>query len=129
MVVRYAARINGLDALALTKLDVLDGLDELKICTGYRIGGRVVSEFPADLAASDRREAVYDTLPGWQEPTRGARDFDELPDAARRYGPKRRSSAERTWRPKLWTLIVVCKRHRRTRAPTTGRRPDAREAR
>jgi adenylosuccinate synthase len=85
VVVRYAARINGLDALALTKLDVLDGLDELKICTGYRIGGRTVSEFPADLAASDRCEAIYETLPGWNEPTRGARDFDELPDAARRY--------------------------------------------
>jgi len=85
VVVRYAARINGLDALALTKLDVLDGLDELKICTGYRIGGRTVSEFPADLAASDPREAIYETLPGWKEPTRGARDFDELPDAARRY--------------------------------------------
>jgi adenylosuccinate synthase len=85
VVVRYAARINGLDALALTKLDVLDGLDELKICTSYRIGGRTVSEFPADLAASDRCEAIYETLPGWKEPTRGARDFDELPDAARRY--------------------------------------------
>ena len=85
VVVRYAARINGLDALALTKLDVLDGLDELKICTGYRIGGRMVSEFPADLAMSDQSEALYETLPGWKEPTRGARDFDELPDAARRY--------------------------------------------
>ena len=85
VVVRYAARINGLDALALTKLDVLDGLDELKICTGYRIGGRTVSEFPADLAASDQIEAIYETLPGWKEPTRGARDFDELPDTARRY--------------------------------------------
>ena len=85
VVVRYAARINGLDALALTKLDVLDGLDELKICTGYRIGGRTVSEFPADLAASDQSEAIYETLPGWKEPTRGARDFDELPAAAQRY--------------------------------------------
>jgi adenylosuccinate synthase len=85
VVVRYAARINGLDALALTKLDVLDGLDELQICTGYRIAGRTVTEFPADLAAADRREAVYETLPGWKEPTRGARDFDELPEAAQRY--------------------------------------------
>ena len=84
VVVRYSARVNGLDALALTKLDVLDGLDELKICTGYRIDGRTVTEFPADLAAGSY-EAVYDTLPGWKEPTRGARDFDELPLEARNY--------------------------------------------
>ena len=83
-VVRYAARINGLDALALTKLDVLDGLDELKVCTGYRLNGRLVTEFPADLGAGTY-EAVYETLPGWKEPTRGARDFDELPPEARRY--------------------------------------------
>ena len=83
-VVRYAARINGLDALALTKLDVLDGLDELKICTGYRVNGRLVAEFPADLGAGTY-DAVYETLPGWKEPTRGARDFDELPPEARRY--------------------------------------------
>jgi adenylosuccinate synthase len=84
VVVRYSARVNGLDALALTKLDVLDGLDELKICTAYRIGGRIVSEFPANLAA-DSYEAIYETLPGWKEPTRGARDFGELPVEARNY--------------------------------------------
>ena len=60
VVVRYAARINGLDALALTKLDVLDGLDELKICTGYRMGGRIVTEFPADLAAAPSRSDLRD---------------------------------------------------------------------
>ena len=85
VVVRYAARINGLDALALTKLDVLDGLDEVKICTGYRVGDRIVTEFPADLASVGAYEAVYESLPGWKEPTRGARDFDELPSEARNY--------------------------------------------
>jgi adenylosuccinate synthase len=85
VVVRYSARINGLDALAVTKLDVLDGLDELKICTGYRIGGRDVREFPADLSNAGPVEAIYETLPGWHEPTRGARDFDELPQEARQY--------------------------------------------
>ena len=84
VVVRYSARINGLDALALTKLDVLDGLDELRICTGYRIGGRVVTEFPANFSGHSY-EPVYETLPGWKEPTRGARDYDELPDTARAY--------------------------------------------
>jgi adenylosuccinate synthase len=85
VVVRYAARINGLDALALTKLDVLDGLDAVKICTGYRIGERSVTEFPADLASAARCEAIYETLPGWKEPTRGARDFNDLPAEARSY--------------------------------------------
>lgn len=84
VVVRYAARINGLDALALTKLDVLDGLDELRICTAYRVDGRLVTEMPADLAGG-RYEPVYETLPGWTTPTRGLRDFDALPREARRY--------------------------------------------
>jgi adenylosuccinate synthase len=85
VVVRYAARINGLDALALTKLDVLDGLDELKICTAYRIADRIVTEFPPDLGSAASWEPVYETLPGWNEPTRGARSFDELPAEARNY--------------------------------------------
>ena len=85
VVVRYAARINGIDALALTKLDVLDGLDEVHICTAYRFGDRTVTEFPADLAGAGKCEPVYETLPGWKEPTRGARDYDELPVEARRY--------------------------------------------
>jgi adenylosuccinate synthase len=85
VVVRYSARINGLDALALTKLDVLDGLEELQICTAYRIGERTVNEFPADLSNAGPCEAIYETLPGWSEPTRGARDFDELPQEARNY--------------------------------------------
>jgi adenylosuccinate synthase len=84
VVARYAARVNGLDALALTKLDVLDGLDELQICMGYRIDGRVVTEFPANLAAGSY-EALYETMPGWKEPTRGARQFDELPAEAQNY--------------------------------------------
>jgi adenylosuccinate synthase len=85
VVVRYAARINGLDALALTKLDVLDGLDELKICTAYRIADRVVTEFPPDLGSAGSWEPIYETLPGWSEPTRGARSYDELPVQARNY--------------------------------------------
>jgi adenylosuccinate synthase len=85
VVIRYSARINGIDALALTKLDVLDGLDEINICTGYRIGSRTVREFPADLANAGPCEAIYETVPGWKEPTRGARSFDELPEEAQRY--------------------------------------------
>ena len=85
VVVRYAARINGLDALAVTKLDVLDGLDEIQICTAYRMADRVVTELPADLAATGTYEPIYETLRGWSEPTRGARRFDELPVEARQY--------------------------------------------
>jgi adenylosuccinate synthase len=83
--VRYAARINGLDGLALTKLDVLDGLDRLEICTAYRCGGRVLTEFPSDLGQLARCEPVYESVPGWRAPTRGARRFADLPEAARRY--------------------------------------------
>ncbi len=85
VVVRYAARINGLDALALTKLDVLDGLPEIQICTGYRLNGQVVTEFPADLRVFAGSEPVYETLPGWSQPTKGARRFADLPPEAQRY--------------------------------------------
>src|SRR5512138_1006752 len=65
VVVRYSARINGLDALALTKLDVLDGLPEVLICTGYRTPSGVLREFPADLRLLANAEPEYETLPGW----------------------------------------------------------------
>jgi adenylosuccinate synthase len=83
--VRYAARVNGLHALAITKLDVLDGLDELKMCTAYRCGSETLTEMPSDLAQLAACEPIYETLPGWTEPTRGITDFARLPEAARRY--------------------------------------------
>jgi adenylosuccinate synthase len=83
--VRYAARINGLDALAVTKLDVLDGLDRLEICTGYRRGDVLLTDFPADLQLLEGCEPVYETMPGWNAPTRGVRRFADLPDGARAY--------------------------------------------
>ena len=85
VVVRYSARINGLDALALTKLDVLDGLPEVLLCTGYRTPGGTLSEFPADLRSLADAEPVYETLPGWSAPTKGATKIDQLPPEARRY--------------------------------------------
>jgi adenylosuccinate synthase len=85
VVVRYSARINGLDALALTKLDVLDGLSEVLLCTGYRTPRGMVTEFPADLRALAAAEPVYERLPGWSAPTRGATRLDQLPAEARRY--------------------------------------------
>jgi adenylosuccinate synthase len=83
--VRYAARINGLDALALTKLDVLDGLDRIDICTAYRCGSRTLSEFPSDIGQLAECQPVYESMPGWSSPTRGIRRFDALPLEARRY--------------------------------------------
>jgi len=85
VVVRYSARINGIDALALTKLDVLDGLEEVQLCTGYRAKGGILSEFPADLRCLAGAEPVYESMPGWSSPTRGATRFEELPEQARRY--------------------------------------------
>jgi adenylosuccinate synthase len=83
--VRYAVRVNGLNALALTKLDVLDGLPELQICTSYRCRGAILTEMPGDLAQLSACEPVYETLPGWSSPTAGARQYRDLPAEARRY--------------------------------------------
>jgi len=83
--IRYSVRINGLDALALTKLDVLDSLDTIQICTGYRCAGRVLTEFPSDVLRLAQCEPVYESMPGWSTPTRGVTEFSKLPDAARRY--------------------------------------------
>jgi adenylosuccinate synthase len=83
--VRFSVRVNGIDALALTKLDVLDGLPSVSICTGYRCGATVLDDFPSDLRLLGRCEPVYEELPGWTEPTRGVRSFDALPAAARAY--------------------------------------------
>ena len=84
-VVRYSVRVNGFDTLALTKLDVLDDLAEVRICTAYRGEGESITEFPADLSALEASEPVYETLPGWRTSTAGVRDFALLPAAARRY--------------------------------------------
>ena len=83
--VRYAVRVNGLDALALTKLDVLDGLPELQVCTAYRCRGATLTEMPGDLAQLAACEPVYETIPGWTTPAAGVRDFERLPREARAY--------------------------------------------
>jgi adenylosuccinate synthase len=83
--VRYGVRINGLDALALTKLDVLDGLERLDICTAYKCGDRTLTEFPSDLAQLAACTPVYESMPGWMAPTKGCRRYEDLPEAARKY--------------------------------------------
>jgi adenylosuccinate synthase len=85
VVVRYAAQVNGLTGLAITKLDVLDTFDEVKICTGYRVGDVDHEYFPYDLALLDGAEPIYETMPGWHDATSAARSYDELPARARAY--------------------------------------------
>ena len=85
VVVRYAARVNGLTGLAVTKMDVLDTLSELAICTGYRVDGELHTEFPADVQALERAEPVYEWFAGWQKPTQGVRKLEDLPSEARAY--------------------------------------------
>jgi len=82
---RYTHLINGYSTLAIMKLDVLDGLDEIQICTGYRLDGEVIEDFPASAIDLARVEAIYETLPGWQTPTTHIRTHGELPEAAREY--------------------------------------------
>jgi adenylosuccinate synthase len=84
-VVRYAARVNGLTGLAVTKLDVLDGFPEIPVGTMYRLDRQACEEMPAEADALGRVEPVYETLPGWQQPTGEARRLADLPQAARRY--------------------------------------------
>jgi adenylosuccinate synthase len=83
--VRYGVRINGLDALALTKLDVLDGLESIQICTAYRCEGRTLTEFPSDIAKLSACQPIYESHPGWSSPTKSVRRYEELPENARRY--------------------------------------------
>jgi adenylosuccinate synthase len=83
--VRQAVKVGGVDGLVLTKLDVLDGLPTLKICTGYRIGGEVVRRLPASIAAQEAAEPVYEQMPGWSGSTRGARSYADLPAEAVKY--------------------------------------------
>src|ERR687884_730421 len=82
---RYAAEINGFSSVALTKLDVLDALDEIKVCVGYKLDGRDIETFPAVAAELRRVEAIYETLPGWKASTVSTTELDALPANARAY--------------------------------------------
>jgi adenylosuccinate synthase len=106
VVVRYAARVNGLTGLAVTKLDVLDTLPELKIATRYAAGGDELDDFPGDLGLLEEAEPIYETLPGWQTSTAEARRWDDLPEAAQAY---LRRISELTETP-LWYVSVGTRR-------------------
>ena len=84
-VVRYAVMLNGFDALALTKLDVLDEFDEIRIATGYRCRGELLTGIPYGANVLAECEPIYETLPGWKKATNGTTKFDDLPSAAQDY--------------------------------------------
>jgi len=85
VLVRQAVKVNGLDGIALTKLDVLDGLKELKVCTAYRLDGRTIDHLPASTVGQARVEPIYETMEGWSESTHGARSWAQLPATVVKY--------------------------------------------
>jgi adenylosuccinate synthase len=85
MLLRYSARINGIQEMAITKLDVLSHLDEIPVCTGYRSNGKMLKTFPTDDRQLQSLEPVYETLAGWKQPLTGTKRYDDLPDNAKRY--------------------------------------------
>lgn len=78
VLVRQAAAVGGITGIALTKIDVLDGFEEVAICTGYRLGDQVLDYYPAHAADQAKVEPIYETMPGWSESTAGARSWAEL---------------------------------------------------
>ncbi len=82
---RYAAEINGISTIALTKLDVLDDVETIRICTGYRFNDTQIDTLPSSVALLGKVEPIYEDYPGWMTPTRDARSIDDLPEAAQRY--------------------------------------------
>lgn len=85
VMVGQAVKVGGIDGIVLTKLDVLDGLDEIKVCTGYRLGNHSLSHLPSGAAEQAGVEPVYETMEGWSESTRGARSWADLPATAVKY--------------------------------------------
>ena len=85
VLVRQAVAVNGIDGIALTKLDVLDGMDEIRVCTAYRLDGEIIDYLPASQGAQARVEPVYETLEGWKGTTAGARSWADLPAQAVKY--------------------------------------------
>ena len=82
---RYSNQVNGTEWLVVTKLDVLDELAEIPVCTGYRIAGKSVDSVPADVRGLESIQPLYRNFPGWRQSTEGISDFDRLPSAAQEY--------------------------------------------
>ena len=84
-IVKYAGQVSGLDALAITRLDILDGLDSIKLCVGYLYNGEIIKEYPASLKVLSKVEPVYEDFAGWKTDTTKVRRYEDLPAAARAY--------------------------------------------
>jgi adenylosuccinate synthase len=82
---RFSAQVNGFTSIALTRLDVLDTLDTLKICTSYKLNGDIIKDLPSDISTLDKCQPVYEDLPGWQTPISDIRHHKQLPSQARHY--------------------------------------------
>lgn len=82
---RYSRMINGIERVAITKLDVLSYLDEIKVCTGYEIDGKKITSFPTDIARMEKVVPIYETLPGWKKDISKIKDYDELPTETKDY--------------------------------------------
>jgi adenylosuccinate synthase len=85
LLLKYSFRINGVSKMVITKLDVLDGIDKIKVCVGYKHRGKTLTEFIPDLHILENCKPVYKELPGWQKITKGITDFKKLPDKTKRY--------------------------------------------
>jgi len=88
LIIRHAVRVNGMTSAAITKLDVLDTLDELKICVGYKHKGKLYEEMPSELAVLEKGTPQYITMPGWKQNTIGIKKYEDLPKKARAYVEK-----------------------------------------
>jgi adenylosuccinate synthase len=82
---RLSARINGFNSMVITRIDILDNMPRLKICTGYKINGKTIDDFPASVAILERCEPVYEDIAGWEKPTSDVRKYKDLPPNAQRY--------------------------------------------
>jgi adenylosuccinate synthase len=82
---RLSVRVNGFSEIAVTRLDVLDTMPELKICTGYKVDGKTITDFPAGVTVLEKCRPVYEAWPGWETPTGDIREFNKLPSKARKY--------------------------------------------
>ncbi len=82
---KRSAQVNGLSGLCITKLDVLDGIDELKLCTGYELDGHITDILPMGAEEIERCKPIYETMPGWSQSTVGVTEYDKLPAAAQKY--------------------------------------------
>jgi adenylosuccinate synthase len=120
---RYAVAVNSVSSIMLNKLDILSGVDPIRLCTAYDIDGRRVDAWPSSAGLLERATPIYEDFPGWEEPIHGVRALSDLPDAARRYvtaleehagapivlvsvGPERTQTIERAWRPMRHRVVA-----------------------